>query len=244
MDGITMGGGVGLSAHGSRRIVTERTRLAMSETGIGFFPDVGAAWLLSRAPGELGTFLGLTGEQIGAGEAIAANLADFYVESANLGALGDALSSLAAGLSTEAVSAAIERFAAPAPASALAPHRALVDQTFAFDQVKAIVTALDAGKDKFAVRVRQTLLSKSPTSLEVTLMLLRLGGESADLKARPEREFAATAAVLKTWDFYEGVRTAVIDKDRNPHWSPRDLASVDEDIVAAFFAPCERPLFS
>jgi enoyl-CoA hydratase len=100
--------------------------------------------------------------------------------------------------------------------------------------VEAIITALDAGKDEFAVRVRQTLLSKSPTSLKVTLRLLRLGGESADLKTCLEREFTATAAVSKTRDFYEGVRAAVIDNDRNPRWSPRDLASVDENIVAAF----------
>jgi enoyl-CoA hydratase len=186
----------------------------------------------------------LTGEQIGAGDAIAANLADFYVESAKLGALGHALSSPAAGPSTGAVSAAIERFVAPAPASTLPPHRPLIDRTFAFDEVGAIVTAIDAEKDEFAVRVRQTLLSKSPTSLKVTLRLLRLGGESADLKTCLEREFAATAAVSKTRDFYEGARAAVIDKDRNPRWSPRDLASVDEGIIAAFFAPCERPLFS
>jgi enoyl-CoA hydratase len=243
MDGITMGGGVGLSAHGSHRIVTERTRLAMPETGIGFFPNVGAAWLLSRAPGELGTFLGLTGQEIGAGDAIAANLSTFFVESSRLKEVGEAFSSLAPGSAAEAVSRVIGQFATTPPSSSLAPHRALIDRAFAFDDVEETLTALKAEKDGFADKISQTLLSKSPTSLKVTLRLLRLARAADRLETCLEHEFAATAAVLKTSDFYEGIRAAVLDKDRNPRWSPGNLAAVDESLIGAFFKPRKRPLF-
>jgi enoyl-CoA hydratase len=149
MDGITMGGGVGISAHGAIRIVTERTRMAMPETGIGFFPDVGGTWLLARSPGELGTFIGLTGDGIGAADVILAGLADYFVRSEKLPALIEAFSGLPVTASLGDVHALARTFAEETTAP-LAPHRGEIDQAFAFDNVEAIFAALEAANSEFA----------------------------------------------------------------------------------------------
>jgi enoyl-CoA hydratase len=243
MDGITMGGGVGLSGHASHRIATDTTKLAMPETGIGFFPDVGATWLLSHTPGELGTYMGLTGEPIGPGDAIAAGFADCFVPSANLTTLAERLAALPVGADAKAVSDGIETFATPAPQGQFAANRALIDRCFAFDTVEKIFAALDAEDNDFAAKAKATMLTKSPTSLKVTLALLRAGRTSPDLETCLAREFTATAQILKTPDFYEGIRAAIIDKDRNPQWSPARLDDVGPDIVEAFFQPRPQPLF-
>lgn len=243
IEGITMGGGVGLSGHASHRIATDTTKLAMPETGIGFFPDVGATWLLSQAPGELGTYMGLTGEPIGPGDAIAADFADNFVPSANLTALAERLAALPAGADAKAVSDVIATFATPAPEGQFTENRALIDRCFAFDTVEQILVALDAEESDFAAKAKATMLTKSPTSLKVTLALLRAGRTSPDLETCLAREFAATAQTLKTADFYEGIRAAIIDKDRNPKWSPARLDDVGPDIVEAFLKPHPQPLF-
>ena len=243
MDGITMGGGVGLSGHASHRVATDTTRLAMPETGIGFFPDVGATWLLSHAPGELGTYMGLTGEPIGPADAIAAGFADGFVPAASLPALAERLAALPATADAGTVSDLIAEFAGEAPAGQFAANRALIDRCFSFNTVEQILAALDAEHSDFADKTRATMLTKSPTSLKVTLALLRAGRTSPDLEACLSREFAATAQTLKTPDFYEGIRAAIIDKDRNPQWSPATLADVGPDIVEAFFKPHPQPLF-
>lgn len=243
MDGITMGGGVGLSAHGRHRVVTERTRLAMPETGIGYFPDVGATWLLPRAPGEAGTWLGLTGSEIGAADAIHAGLADYSVASEDLGALVMALGRLSPGDGDAAVAAKIRGFSRPAEGGMLAKNRALIDRTFRFDEVGDILAALEAETSEFAARTRETLLRRSPTSLKLTLRLLRLGRGSSSLMECLEREFAAATAVLRGHDFYEGVRAALIDKDRNPKWCPATLDAVGAADVERYLAPGESPLF-
>ena len=243
MDGITMGGGVGLSGHASHRIATDTTKLAMPETGIGFFPDVGATWLLSHAPGELGTYMGLTGEPIGPADAIAAGFADVFVPSADLVSLAERLTAMPAGADAQAVTNLIANLAAEAPEGQFAANRALIDRCFAFDTVEQILAALDAEESDFAAKAKATMLTKSPTSLKVTLALLRAGRTSPDLETCLAREFSATAQTLKTPDFYEGIRAAIIDKDRNPQWSPATLDAVGTDIVEAFFAPHPQPLF-
>jgi len=244
MDGITMGGGVGISAHGSHRIVTERTRLAMPETGIGYFPDVGATWLLSRGPGELGTYLGLTGEQVGAADAIEAGLADFFVPSGELSAMTDGLSTLPAGSSPGQISQMLQRLSRPAPPGVLTSSRSVIDGLFAFDCVEAIIAALEDKATEFAQKVRAVLLARSPTSLKLTLRLLRLGRASASLEECLERELGACAKMLCTADFYEGIRAAVIDKDRDPKWSPDSLAGVTGEMVEAYLQPPSPPLFA
>lgn len=244
MDGITMGGGVGISSHGRHRIVTERTRLAMPETGIGYFPDVGATWLLSRAPGEFGTFLGLTGRQIGAGDAIAAGLADTFVASADLPGLIAALAAVPPGDGASGlVAGALRGHSRPPPPGDLDASRAAIDRLFVFDEVETILAALAAEEGDFAAATRETLLTRSPTSLKLTLRLLRLGRSSARVEECLERELGACARILSTPDFYEGIRAAVIDKDRDPHWSPAALADVSDDMLDTYFRKPAPPLF-
>jgi enoyl-CoA hydratase len=244
MDGIVMGGGVGISVYGSHRIVTERTRFAMPETGIGFFPDVGASWFLTRQKNELGTYVALTGEPLGAADAILVGLADIFVPSDRLPELIEALTNLPAGSNSDAVSALVRGFSEKPPAGTLEPQLAAINRLFAFDTVEDIVEAVRQEDGPFAEKLLSVLSSKSPLSLKVTLRLLRLGRQTARLEDCLEREFTATAAVLRSRDFYEGVRAAVIDKDRNPNWQPSRLADVTEAAVAAYFQPSAHPLFA
>ena len=242
MDGITMGGGVGVSAHGVVRIVTERTRMAMPETGIGFFPDVGATWLLARAPGEVGTFMGLTGDSFGGADVIFAGLADHFVQSANLPAVIDALAGLPVSAGPAEIHALVQTFA-EVSTPPLATHRAEIDAAFGFERVEEIVAALQAGGSEFAQKTLGVMKHKSPSSMKVTLKLLREARGSASLKACLEREFATSHHVLATDEFYEGVRAAVVDKDRNPKWHPAELSEVTPEMLALYFKPVGQSLF-
>ncbi len=244
MDGIVMGGGVGISVYGSHRIVTERTRFAMPETGIGFFPDVGASWFLTRQDIEVGTYVALTGEPLTAADAILVGLADSLVSLDRLPALIEALSCLQSGKSGEGVSSVIKAHSTKPESSKLEQNRKAIDRLFAFDTVEEILEALKGDSGVFAQQCLAVLSTKSPLSLNVTLRLLRLGRQSPSLEACLEREFAATVAVLASHDFYEGVRAAVIDKDRNPQWRPAALVDVTEADVAAYFQPVAQPIFT
>ncbi|MDP9836243.1 enoyl-CoA hydratase [Neorhizobium huautlense] len=244
LDGITMGGGVGISAHGSHRIATDRLRLAMPETGIGFFPDVGATFLLSRSPGEVGTYLGLTGSIIGPADAIHAGFADVMVPFAGIDILREKLSALPAGADAHAVSAVIHALAQTPSAGMLAAHQPLIDRTFAFDTVEDIMVALAREKSAFAAETHATLLTRSPSSLKITLRMLRRARESESLEDCLNREFSGSMAVLGLADFYEGIRAAVIDKDRKPRWSPAALSDVKDADLAPFFAPHPAPPFA
>jgi enoyl-CoA hydratase len=231
MDGICMGGGVGLSVHASHRVVTERTRFAMPETGIGFFPDVGATWALSHAPQGMGLWIGLTGATIDAADTIAAGLADTMVPSDAVPAL---LSDLASGLTPDA---ALATHAADPGPSALAANAALIERAFLADSIADILATLRADGTDFATATLAQLSRKSPTSLVLTLHLLRAARGSPDLEACLDREFAAAMVVLTGHDFYEGVRAAVIDKDRSPRWCPAQLEEVDEAALLAALPP-------
>ncbi|MBB4288373.1 enoyl-CoA hydratase [Rhizobium leguminosarum] len=242
MDGITMGGGVGLSAHGCHRVVTERTRLAMPETGIGYVPDVGATWLLPQAPGEAGTWLGLTGLDVGAADALHAGLADLQIASSRLGAVIDALSGLARGSSSSDVDAVLQALSEPAGESRLRLNAALIDRTFRFDNVGEILAALAEEKGDFAAETRRVLLTRSPTSLKLALRLLRAGRRSASLAECLGRELGACLQMLDNPDFFEGIRAAVIDKDRNPKWSPASVEAVGAATIEHFLKPAEPPL--
>lgn len=233
MDGIVMGGGVGVAAHGSHRIVTERTRLAMPEVGIGFFPDVGASWLLSRAPGESGTYAALTGEPLGAGDAIHLKLADALVPVAEAGALRAFLADAPA----DAYGEIIARYAQAPQQGPIAAHREVIDRAFAFDRVEDILAALDAEPGDFSRDTARVMRTRSPTGLKLALHLLRQGRRAASLEECLIREFRGATRIMDGHDFYEGVRAAVIDKDRNPRWQPADLSQVTDDAVASTFAP-------
>ncbi|MFT0891907.1 enoyl-CoA hydratase/isomerase family protein [Pseudochelatococcus sp. G4_1912] len=244
MDAITMGGGVGVSAHGSHRVVTERTRLAMPETGIGFFPDVGGTWLLSRGKDEIGTYLALTGEQINGADAIQAGLADFFVPTASLSALTQRLSALPATARADAVTEVINSvtsFIEPGP---VALHEDEINAAFSFDTMDGIIAALTAVRSEFAQKTLATLQTRSPTSLKLTLKMLRLARHDITLEETLEREYAAGAAVLIGHEFYEGVRAAIIDKDRNPQWNPATLDAVSESALDRYFIPAPERVFS
>ncbi|MEU0110951.1 enoyl-CoA hydratase/isomerase family protein [Streptomyces sp. NPDC006251] len=234
MDGIVMGGGVGVSAHGSVRVVTERSRVAMPETGIGFVPDVGGTYLLARAPGELGTHLALTGAQAGAADALLCGVADHYVPSASLGRLLDALTERSA-------SEALAGVARTAPQGVLAGRRDWIDTCYAADTVEEIVHRLLAHGDPDAKEAAETLLTRSPTALKVTLASLRRARALGSLDRVLDQEYRVSCAALGTPDLVEGIRAQVVDKDRRPRWSPKTLTEVTDADVERFFTPPGRP---
>jgi enoyl-CoA hydratase len=236
MDGIVMGGGVGLSAHSSHRVVTERTKLAMPEVGLGFFPDVGGTFLLSRSPGEIGTYFGLTGQTMNGPDAIFARFADAVVPSGKLAALREALVNLRAGVSFAEAKATIDRFATGETAGPVAALRPQIDRWFAHDRMQDIVTDLQRDGSELAQATLKTLNEKSPRGMVVTLKLLRLARASSSLEECLVREYRAALEVFASDDFREGVRAAVIDKDRNPQWSPPRIEDVTPEMVAPYFA--------
>ena len=236
MDGIVMGGGVGLSAHGGHRVVTERTRLAMPEAGLGFFPDVGGTWLLSHAPGEIGTYFGLTGQNMNGPEAIYAGFADVGVQSQKLAALREALVDLSPRADAAQVKATIAGFATGETEGAVAAIRSRIDIWFAHGRMDDITAALQRDESELARSTLEILSEKSPRGLVVTLKLLRLARASATLEECLAREYRAALAVFASDDFREGVCAAIIDKDRNPKWSPSTIEEVTPGIIAPYFA--------
>lgn len=236
MDGIVMGGGVGVSAHGSFRIVTERSRVAMPETGIGFVPDVGGTYLLARAPGELGTHLALTGAQVGASDALLCDLADRYVPSRSLPPLLDDLAHAPAR-------EVLGRYVRPAPPGELAAAQAWMDACYSARTVEEVVGRLLDHGDSAAKEAAETLLTKSPTSLKVTLAALRRARRLGALENVLDQEYRISCHALAAPDLVEGIRAQIIDKDRNPRWSPPTLTEVTDADVEHFFTPLgEREL--
>ena len=236
MDGIVMGGGVGLSAHGAHRVVTERTRLAMPEVGLGFFPDVGGTFLLSRAPGEIGSYFGLTGQTMNGPDAIYARFADAVVPSAKLPALREALTKVRPGTTSAGIKTLIDGFATGETAGPVAAMQFRIDGWFAHDRMEDIVAALGRDGSELAQATLKTLGEKSPRGMVVTLELLRLARASSSLEECLVREYRAALAVFASDDFREGVRAAVIDKDRSPKWSPPRIEDVTPEMVAPYFA--------
>src|SRR4051812_4201523 len=220
IDGIVMGGGVGVSVHGSHRVAGDRFQFAMPEVGIGFFPDVGATWFLPRMPGELGTYGGLTGERFNAGDALAAGIATHRVSSARF---PDLLEALTGTVSVDAVLAA---FAEPAGEGPVMAHKADIDRLFAHNSVEEILSAFDAdaarGND-WAQKTAATIRTKSPTSLKIALAQVRRGAHW-DFSECMRAEFRIVSRIVHGADFYEGVRAVIVDKDNAPRWRPATLA--------------------
>ncbi|NQD90189.1 enoyl-CoA hydratase/isomerase family protein, partial [Paenarthrobacter sp. CM16] len=234
MDGLVLGGGVGISAHGSVRIVTERTRTGMPETTIGFVPDVGGTLLLSRSPGETGTHAALTGAHLSGADALFMGLADHFVPSESLPALAEALES-------STPDAAVERFAQAAPDSALAAQREWIDAAYVHDDAEEIVRSLRSLGDQ-AIAAADTIEAKSPTSVKVALESLRRV-RGLPLEEALDQEYRVGLRCLAGPDFREGIRAQVVDKDRNPQWKPPTLADVHASDVEGYFAPLgEREL--
>ncbi|MYW42592.1 enoyl-CoA hydratase/isomerase family protein, partial [Streptomyces sp. SID161] len=217
-------------------IVTERSRIAMPETGIGFVPDVGGTYLLGLAPGELGTHLALTGARIGAGDALLCGLADHFVPSAALRGFIDDLAEMP-------VRDALGRHVQPPPGDELGSRRAWIDSCYAAGTVEEIVDRLLADGGRDAKEAAETLLAKSPTALKVTLAALSRARRLGPLERVLDQEYRVSRAALRHPDLVEGIRAQVIDKDRDPRWSPATLVEVTEADVERFFAPLgEREL--
>lgn len=235
LDGVTMGGGVGLSVHGSHRVATEKLLFAMPETGIGLFPDVGGGYFLPRCPGETGTYLGLVGARLKAADALYVGAATHLVESAGVEELVAALAGADFGQNPHgAVNRVLAQRQAASGDPPLKQHRATIDRCFAGSSVEAILAALEADGGEWAGAARAAILHKSPTSLKITLRQLR-SGASMGLAEELRMEYRMTQACLLGTDLYEGVRAVVIDKDNKPRWSPGQLEQVGEDVVQRHF---------
>ena len=235
MDGIVMGGGVGVGAHANTRVVTETSKVAMPEVGIGFIPDVGGAYLLSRAPGSLGLHAALTGAPFSGADAIALGFADHYVPHDQLDALRHAIAS-------DGVESALAAHAVEPPASELAAQRDWIDHCYAGDTVADIVASLrdhDAGPANDAANL---IATRSPIALSVTLEAVRRAATLATLEDVLAQDYRVSSASLRSHDLVEGIRAQLVDKDRNPKWSPASLADVTKADVEAYFAPVDDEL--
>ena len=239
VDGIVMGGGVGVSMHGDFRVAGDHFRFAMPEVGIGFFPDVGATFLLPRLPGKIGTYLALTGARIDAGDAMALKLATDRVPSKEFPALVDALAD------GQDVGGTIAAFTVAPEAPLLAPRRALIDRAFTGASVEEILQRLDeAGSGQgddaaFARDTATTIRQKAPLSLKIALEQMKRG-PGLDFANAMRTEFRIVSRVLHGHDFYEGIRAVVVDKDNAPRWNPATLEEANEALVARHFAALSR----
>ncbi len=236
MQGVTMGGGVGLSVNGKYRIATETLKFAMPETGIGFFPDVGASYFLSRCPEKMGYYLGLTGSVINAADAHQIGLVDKIISSEAIPDLLDQL--VQAEWSDDAdvtVNQVLNAFTAPDIAACLTAHYPTIKRCFSKTSVEAIIAALEKESDEWSETTAQLLQTRSPTSLKVVLAQLNRGA-LLDFDACMQMEYHIACHFLKGTDFFEGIRAAVIDKDRTPRWQPATLADVNEERIAHYFS--------
>ena len=234
IDGIVMGGGVGISIHGSHRVVTERSLFAMPETGIGLFPDVGGTFVLSRMPGALGLYLGLSGARLKAADCLHAGVGTHFVEAARLGDLEAALAAAdwsGGSLVVGQILASLAGHPGPAP---LAERSEAIERCFNGESVEDILAALQKEDSDWAAATLTRLERCSPTSLKITFRALKEAAEK-DFEAAMLSEYRISQGCMRGHDFYEGVRALVIDKDNAPAWQPATLDEVDETMVAAHF---------
>jgi enoyl-CoA hydratase len=234
MDGLTMGGGVGISAHAAHRVVTERSAIAMPEVGIGYFPDVGASFLLARAPARVGRHLALTGERIGAADAIDSGLADVHIAAARLAELP---ARLADCRNASEVRARLAELSTPATSGKLPAARQWIDPCYDAEAVEEIVARLRDSRDEAARAAAATLQKMSPTSLKITLRNIRAALSFAELEDSFRQDYRISLACIAEHDFIEGIRAAIVDKDRNPLWRPDKLEDVTPEIVERHFRP-------
>ena len=241
IDGIVMGGGVGVSVHGSHRVAGDTFTFAMPEVSIGFFPDVGGTWFLPRLPGELGTYCALTGERLNAADGVEAGIATHRIASSRFADLVDAL---CGAVSVDAILGAFEQ---PAGGVAVVAHQAAIDRLFIGAEVEHILAVLDAEAVRngahaaFAAATAALMRTKSPTSLKLALEQMRRGA-TLDFAECMRTEFRIVSRVVRGHDFYEGIRALLIDKDQAPRWRPSALADVAAADVERYFAPLAREL--
>ncbi len=231
MDGITMGGGVGIALPCRWRVATENTKFAMPETGIGLFPDVGGGWYLSRLPGRMGQFLALTGHRLDGAECLALGLATHYLPS---DALEDAKQRIAQD--PQAIEALLTERAIDPPEAAILAHRDAIDRLFASDTLEDVLAALDADGGDWAAKQRAILATKSPQTMKVSLRLLADGARMATFADEMAREYAVASRVVQRHDFLEGVRAVIVDKDNAPRWNPKTPEGVTDHLIDQIFA--------
>jgi len=232
MDGITMGGGVGISLPCEYRVATENTRLAMPETGIGLFPDVGGGWYLSRLPGRVGQFMALTGARLDASECLYLGLATNYIEQSSLEELHERILK-APGRIQGALGAA----AAIAPDAKIESNMGQITKLFASDRLEDVLAALEEDGSDWAQSELATLKSKSPLSCKVSLRLLAEGANRSSFAEEMRAEYALAGRIVRTHDFREGVHALLIHKHNNPQWDPPVPEQVDEEMLDILFAP-------
>ncbi|MEO1662285.1 MAG: enoyl-CoA hydratase/isomerase family protein [Pseudomonadota bacterium] len=238
MDGVTMGGGVGLSVHGTHRVATERTLFAMPETGIGLFPDVGGGWFLPRLRGELGTWLALTGARLKGADVAAARVATHFLPSELIPNLKAqiAQADFSAG-GAEMLGEILSGLTHAVPAGSFEPHMDLINQCFAHSRAEEIVAALDGDGSDWAIEQAKTIRSKSPETVKVALRQVREGGLCETFEDNMRMEYRIGWRKVQSPDFIEGVRAVIIDKDHAPKWSPPTLDGVSDHDVEIYFAP-------
>ena len=232
MDGVTMGGGVGIALPCRYRVATENTKFAMPETGIGLFPDVGGGWYLSRLPGRIGQFIALTGHRLDGAEAHALGLATHYLPAS---ALPEVKTGIAAD--PHGIDAILTAASVAAPHAALLDPRADIDRLFASDTLEEVFAALEADGGDFAAQQLAILKTKSPQSMKVSLRLLYDGSLMQSFADEMVQEYAVATHVVQRHDFLEGVRAVIVDKDNSPRWSPATPEAVTDHLIDQIFAP-------
>ncbi len=232
MDGVTMGGGVGISQPARYRVATERTIYAMPESGIGLFPDVGGGWYLSRLPGRFGQYLALTGARLNGAECLGLGLATHYIAAESL---DEAKAALAA--TPGAAEAVLTRFAVSPPDARILARRAEIDRLFASDRYEEVLAALEAEGSEWAAAQRATLATKSPQTCKVALRQLAESVRLTDFADEMRMEYRIAARLCQRHDFVEGVRALIVDKDHAPRWDPATAAGVTDHLIDTIFAP-------
>ncbi|MBL4750124.1 MAG: enoyl-CoA hydratase/isomerase family protein [Amylibacter sp.] len=230
MDGIVMGGGVGISAHGSHRVVTERTMFAMPECAIGLLPDVGGTYLLGQMPGACGEYAGLTGARLSGADCIYAGLADYFVPS-------DKLESLKTALLETGDVAVLQEYATMPEGSALAENRTAIDAAFALDDVADIMQALKTDPSDFAKSALKNSLRGAPLCMKITLIAIREARQNRSLEMALRNEYRIVSTCLQEGELIEGIRAMVIDKDRAPKWKYPTLESVPQKMIDRLYQP-------
>lgn len=232
MDGITMGGGVGISLPAKFRVATENTKFAMPETGIGLFPDVGGGWYLSRLPGRMGQYLALTGHRLDGAECLALGLATHFIDAAELESVKGHIVER-----PSEIALILDGCSCPQGDARILAHKGAIDRLFASDRLEDVLAALEADNSEWARAQLEALASKSPQTMKVSLKLLLDGRTMPTFEDEMRQEFAVASHVVQRHDFIEGVRALIVDKDNAPRWNPATAEAVTDHLIDQIFAP-------
>jgi len=235
LNGLTMGGGVGITLHGSHRIAAENFQFSMPEVGIGFFPDIGSSYLLSRCPGETGIYLGLTGNRINTTDSLSLGLVDYHLRAEDFDELLSDLCNTDFGDNEhETINNVINKYKLPPIPAPIESVRKKIDSLFSKNTMEKIILALQAHSDEWAVGILRTLETHSPSSLKITLKAIQ-EAKSLNFDDCIKMEYRITNRLLEQHDFFEGIRALLVDKDKNPDWVPNSLQAVSDQQIDTYF---------